>query len=95
MDGKILIVGRGGKWSTMELIKKIIAEQAKEGDKMKEEKKEAVEVVRCKNCANTRVVPFVGRYSVVRCPFSRMDVEPEGYCHHGVRRQEAQHGETV
>lgn len=44
-------------------------------------------VVRCKDCACVRAV-HLGNKFVYRCPMSTVDVEPEGYCSRGVRRNE-------
>lgn len=44
-------------------------------------------LVRCKDCACVRAV-HMGNKFVYRCPMSTVDVEPEGYCSRGVRRNE-------
>lgn len=45
------------------------------------------QVVYCKDCACVRAV-HMGNKFVYRCPMSTVDVEPEGYCSRGVRRNE-------
>lgn len=45
------------------------------------------QVVYCKDCACVRAV-HTGNKFVYRCPMSTVDVEPEGYCSRGVRRNE-------
>lgn len=44
-------------------------------------------IVHCKDCACVRAV-HMGNKFVYRCPMSTVDVEPEGYCSRGVRRNE-------
>lgn len=44
-------------------------------------------VVHCEDCACVRAV-HMGNKFVYRCPMSTVDVEPEGYCSRGVRRNE-------
>ncbi len=44
-------------------------------------------LVHCKDCACVRAV-HMGNKFVYRCPMSTVDVEPDGYCNRGVRRNE-------
>ena len=48
---------------------------------------DAVEVIHCKDCACVRAV-FLGNKFVYRYPMSTVDVEPDGYCSRGVKRNE-------
>lgn len=45
------------------------------------------EVVLCKDCTCKKAVS-IGRVMVWRCPYSTVDVELDGYCHRGVKRNE-------
>ena len=40
---------------------------------------DAVEVVRCEKCMHKRE-----ENGVLRCPYSTVDLDPNGYCHRGV-----------
>ena len=44
-------------------------------------------IVHCEDCACVRAV-HMGNKFVYRCPMSTVDVEPEGYCSRGVKRNE-------
>lgn len=52
---------------------------------------DAEPVIRCKDCACMKVVR-IGGATAFRCPYSTVDVEPEGYCHRGVKRTEQTEG---
>lgn len=41
---------------------------------------DAVEVVWCKDCAHKR-----NEGPILRCPYSTVDLEPDGFCHRGER----------
>lgn len=40
---------------------------------------DAVEVVRCEGCAHSK-----REGNALRCPYSTVDLDPNGYCHRGV-----------
>ena len=42
-------------------------------------------LIHCRECACVRVVHLGNRF-VYRCPMSTVDVEPDGYCSRGVKR---------
>ena len=44
-------------------------------------------VVLCKDCTCKKAVS-IGRVMVWRCPYSTVDVELDGFCHRGVKRNE-------
>ena len=47
---------------------------------------DAVEVVRCEKCAHKRE-----ENGVLRCPYSTVDLDPNGYCHRGEAKRGDDH----
>lgn len=47
---------------------------------------DAVEVVRCEECAHKRE-----ENGVLRCPYSTVDLDPNGYCHRGEAKRGDDH----
>ena len=80
LNGVLVVGGRSGKRmaTVMGALKHMIQNAPAEAVEL---------VVHCQDCTCKKAVS-IGRVMVWRCPYSTVDVDLDGYCHRGVKRNE-------